>query len=180
VKWEILFVLLFVLFPLVQGLLGRREEPPQLPSAEDGWEEHDDHGAVVPPPLPAEAHEDDHVPGLLAGPEHPADEEDHVPGLLARRERLAAVPEELNAPPVVSLEPLAPRPAPLRPAFDVEPSRIGEHARSHRRAAQAPAERPAPEPRLRLRDAGELRRAVLLGEVLGPPRSLRTLEDDER
>ena len=162
-KWEILFVLLFVLFPLLQALLGRGGEATRLPSA---GEEHDPFEGVPRLPIPAEA-------------EPFYDEEDHVPGLLARRERPAPEPEELHGPPVVSLEPLAPRPAPLRAAHDVEPSRIAEHAR-FRRGAQAPVQRHAPEPRLRLRGAGDLRRAVLLGEVLGPPRSLRTLQDDER
>lgn len=194
-KWEILFVLLFVLFPLLQGLLGRGGEPPQLPSA---GEEHDDFADI--PALPHEAEpfpdEEEHVPGLQAHRERVAsglealhgppleplsDEEDHVPGLLARRERPAPQPEALHGPTVVSLEPLGPRPAPLRAAFDVEPSRMAEHARLRRGAsAPAPAERRPPEPRLRLRGVGELRRAVLLAEVLGPPRSLRTLEDDER
>jgi len=164
VKWEILFALLFVVFPLLQALLGRGAEPPPA-DAED--EEHDDFAAVPPLPAPQQA-------------EPFADEEDHVPGLMARRERPAPAPEELHGPPVVSLEPVAPRAAPLRAAFDVEPNRAAEHARLHRRAVQAPvAPRPS-EPRLKLRGAGELRRAVLVAEVLGPPRSLRTLEDDER
>jgi len=159
VKWETLFVLLFVLIPLIQALLG--------PRAVDAGEEHDDPAVAPPLPVPLQA-------------EAFADEEDHVPGLLARGERPAPEPEELHGPPVLSLEPLAPRPSPLRAAFDVEPSRTAEHARFHRRTARAAVERPAPEPRLQLRGAGELRRAVLLAEVLGPPRSLRTLEDDER
>jgi hypothetical protein len=78
---------------------------------------------------------------------------------------------------VVSLEPLDPRPAPARMAFDVEPSRRAEHARFHRRvAAPEPVEAPAV-PRLRIRDAGELRRAVILAEVLDRPRALRPLDE---
>lgn len=164
-KWEILFALLFVVFPLLQSLLGRGAGPPAADAEEE--EEHDDFAAAPPLPAPAQA-------------EPFADEEDHVPGLLARGERPAPEPEELHGPPVVSLEPLAPRPAPLRAAFDLEPSRTAEHARFHLRTAQAAVEPRPPEHRLRLRGPGELRRAVLLGEVLGPPRSLRTLEDDER
>lgn len=164
--WEILFVLLFVLFPLLQALLGRGGEPPQLPSEQDAAEEHDDLAGVPPLPVPLEA-------------EPFTDEEDHVPGLLARRARPAPPPEELHGPPVLSLEPLAPRPAPLRAAYDVEPGRFAEHAR-FRRVAEARAERRPAAPRLSLRGTGDLRRAVLLAEVLGPPRSLRTLEDDER
>lgn len=184
-KWEILFVLLFVLLPLLQALLGRGGEPPRLPSPEDAREEHDEFAGAPPLPVPLGPEpawdEDDHVPGLMARRERPADEEDRVPGLLARRERPAPPPETLDAPVVVSLEPLAARPAPLRVAYDVEPSRSAEHARFHRRTAvQARPERRPSEPRLSLRGVGELRRAVLLGEVLGPPRSLRTLEDDER
>ena len=163
-KWELLFVLLFVIFPLLQALLGRGGEPPVL---DPGEEEYDDLAGVPPLPLPVEA-------------EPFTDEEDHVPGLLARRERPEPEPEELHGPPLVSLEPLAARPAPLRAAFDVEPNRIAEHARFHRRTAHVAADPQPPESRLRLRGAGDLRRAVLLAEVLGPPRSLRTLEDDER
>jgi hypothetical protein len=51
--------------------------------------------------------------------------------------------------------------------------RDAEHARFHERITPAPAGAPSAR---RIRGAGELRRAVLLSEVLGPPRALRELD----
>jgi hypothetical protein len=81
----------------------------------------------------------------------------------------------VNGSAVVSLEPLDARP----PAFDVEPNRAAEHRRFHRGVAPTPPEvQDTAGPLARL-DAAELRRAVLLAEVLGAPRSLRPLGDGD-
>lgn len=62
-----------------------------------------------------------------------------------------------------------------------EIDRVAEHNRFHARIQQAAVERPRTRSRSdslgrALRDRGELRRAVLLTEVLGPPRALRPLD----
>ena len=102
---------------------------------------------------------------------------DSAPEAMMRPERPAPTLEALESPAVVSLEPLAARPVPRRSARDAEPSRAEEHARLRRKAAAPAQTDPASgaEPFL---DARELRRAMLMAEVLGPPRALRPLEED--
>lgn len=144
--WEVILVIL--LGTVAWGLLDRHSASPRLPAPPRG--EPGDAGAAdfwAAEPAPAE-----------------------------RGGRPAPLPEDVNGPAVVSLEPLDVRP----PAYDVEPNRAAEHRRFHRGVAPTPSEvqdTAGPLPRL---DAAELRRAVLLAEVLGPPRSLRPLGDGDR
>ena len=145
--WEAA-VLFVVLFPILWSLLGQGTASPRLPTA----------AAPAPPPPPD-------VPALPGGTMRAGD--------LAPVERPAL--EALDGAPVVSLEPLDPRPVPRRTAQDAEPNRAEEHARFRRKAAAEPAD-PTPDAAPFL-DARELRRALLMAEVLGPPRSLRPLED---
>lgn len=148
--WEAA-VLLVVLVPILWSFLGQGTASPRLPTA----------AAPAPPADPD-------VPALPGGTMRAGEP-------AARPERPAPALEELDGAPVVSLEPLAPRPEPRRAAKDAEPSRAEEHARFRRKVA-APAD-PAPDAAPFL-DARELRRAMLMAEVLGPPRSLRPLEED--
>jgi hypothetical protein len=147
-SWEAA-VLFVVLVPILWSLLGQGAASPRLPA-----------------PAPA-APADHDVPALPAA---------RAEGLAAARpERAAPALEALDGQAVVTLEPLAPRPVPRRDARDAEPDRAEEHARFRRKGAAAPADAPSgAEPFL---DAGELRHALRMAEVLGPPRSLRPLED---
>jgi hypothetical protein len=148
--WEAA-VLFVVLFPILWSLVGRGTASPRLPTA----------AAPAPPADPDS-------PALPGGTMRAAD-------VAGRPERPAPALEALDGPPLVSLEPLAPRPDPRRTARDAEPSRAEEHARFRRKDAAPPADPVAgAAPFL---DARELRRAMLMAEVLGPPRSLRPLED---
>ncbi len=87
--------------------------------------------------------------------------------------------EAISLEPVTATE-VALRPLPEAPvALDAEVDRSREHLRFHDKYFK-PA---PPPPRLdrladHLRSRAEVRRAILLAEVLGPPRSLRGLEDD--
>ena len=80
----------------------------------------------------------------------------------------------------VTLEEAALRPLPAAPvALDVEVDRRQEHVRFHDRYLKPAPRRRSPD-RLadHLRSRREVRRAVLLAEVLGPPRSLREIQED--
>ena len=156
-RWESLLVLLAA-FALLRTLLGRGGEPPRLPRLDDAPERPGDD-----PALSTDGE-------MMRFP-------------VERQARPEPAPEELQGTPVVSLEPLAPRSAPTRMAYDVEPRRAAEHARFHRRAAAQETREPpvaAPLLQLRLHEPGELRRAMLLAEVLGKPRALRPLDEENR
>ncbi|MDQ3557445.1 MAG: hypothetical protein M3409_11820 [Gemmatimonadota bacterium] len=178
-SWEALLFLVFLLLPLLQGLLERKKGPPRLPPPDadhenelpgegSGWAEG--WGAWPAEELPEED----------AGNEEeaPRRERDRVPILV--QPAPTPRPEPAPVPIVVSMEPLAPRPVPVRPTRDAVPDRAAEHARFHARV-EAPAVVRRVTHRtgaLQLRNLGEVRRAVLLAEVLGPPRALRPLEED--
>jgi hypothetical protein len=65
--------------------------------------------------------------------------------------------------------------------------RVEMERRKHQQAAEQAAQRPKEPPRQRthilqprrglLRGAADVRRAIILAEVLGPPRALRDIED---
>ena len=167
---EVVLFVLFIVLPLLQGLLGRREKggPVPLPS---------------PPPAEgaAERAQVDATPELSAWDELfgnataiPESEEDF--------EQVHADSQPLE---VVSLEPVeelrevpeserfaAANVAP--PLEQAQVDRRAEHSRFHDRYLAPQVPQPEKRPlatQLRERDA--LRRAVILTEVLGPPRSLQ-------
>jgi hypothetical protein len=88
----------------------------------------------------------------------------------------------------ISLEPVTASEVALRPLPEapvgldtLEVDRGREHLRFHDKYFKAAPPPPRPD-RLadHLRSRDEVRRAILLAEVLGPPRSLRGLEDEQR
>lgn len=173
-KWESLLVLLFLLLPVIQGILEqvRKAPPPPAPPGDgprtpaDAWEEWLAKTGQLPRPDPAA--QPIPVPVADGRP---------MPERKARHR-----PEEPPAPEVRSLEAIAPRPVRAEAAVDdTNPNREAEHLRFRRKLAESTAPRVShAESRLRLRGIGELRRAVLLAEVLGPPRALRPVGDGDR
>lgn len=175
---QILVIVLFLLFSLVQFFLerrgGGRTLPPPPEDAEEERYRAEPREAAEPirfpfppeEPLPAPAPEPwmEGVPEEVTA-EAPADEEAVDLAELRPPRPVEHVPEAVRVyDPVVSLEPL-------------HVDRPAEHQRFHRRVA-APDAVAAPAPTgpsvaAALRAPGALRRAVLLAEVLGPPRSLR-------
>jgi hypothetical protein len=156
--FELLVLLVFIVLPLLQGLLrrgkdGNDESPLDLERPADRQ-----HGELEAPAEAGQAAEADAAApaggwstewGEWPG-EHVAPEADPVPEAV----RVSA--------PVVSLEP-------------VHINRAAEHRRLH--ATQSPPVRPTPVRRPRiarlLQGSDDLRSAIILGEILGPPRSLR-------
>ncbi|HEX2095608.1 MAG TPA: hypothetical protein VHG28_24640 [Longimicrobiaceae bacterium] len=179
---EVLFVLLFVGFSLL-GRVAQRKPPPgqTLPSPRES--DAPTPGLPAPTPNGAPAPAPSGGGGWSAGwgewpgvdEEEGADEEVSV----ASDDRNAEVIHEAEA---VSMEPVGAseetlRPLPVRAEESLEAlqvDRAAEHERFHQRYLQ---EAPAPRHREalagQLRSRGELRRAILLAEVLGPPRALR-------
>ena len=171
-SWEALLFIAFLLLPMLQGLV-QRKTPPRLPPPDREREVPGD-GAGWSEGWGEWAHEEDS--SIAAEPEHSP-----LAVQPTADSRAAVMLEAAPETTVVSLEPLAPRPVPVRTSREVAPDRTAEHARFHKRvAASTPTPRPAVhEGRLRLRAPGELRRAVLLSEVLGAPRALRPLEAEK-
>ena len=155
---------------LWEVLTGQRPMPlPPAPGREEagrveersyegpGYEETDDDerlAAAAPPPARVERRDEEAVAGDLLRKR--------------QREQIAARYVEHKPPAVVSLE-SAPRPARQR------------HAAFHARVDPAPALAPPPRvpraadaiaPLLQRADRNEIRRAILMREVLGPPRGL--------
>ena len=179
---ELLVLLAFILFPLLQALLekmgvGQRPEPPS-----PAGEAEDEAGEVAVERAPVRASAD--VPeeanwssGWGSWPGEQLEElaaeevvtEEEADELIAYQERLSqreATEAARTTVPVVSMEPL-------------EVDRAAEHRRFHERVVtKRPPRAPAPSERLHslLSDQSEIRRAVLLSEILGPPRSLRSDE----
>jgi len=87
------------------------------------------------------------------------------PVLSAPPRKSAVLPAVMEAPTAVAKR------APVEVAVV---DRDAEHARFHERVAPAPSSPASARPHLH--GASELRRAVLLSEVLGPPRALRELD----
>lgn len=189
---EILVLLAFILFPVLQALLeraGKGREQDTLPPPEPDVEEEAPARVVVverPQPQTARGSSTEHWsagwgswPGEEEGEEEiraiealSAEEvitEDQADELIAFQERYAAqqIPEATRVTvPVVSMEQL-------------RVDRGAEHRRFHDRVAETPrpAPRVAPEPLRRvLRRPAAVEQAILLAEVLGPPRSMRPLD----
>ncbi|MDQ3310417.1 MAG: hypothetical protein M3497_09855 [Gemmatimonadota bacterium] len=164
------FLLLFIVLPLLQGLAGRMRRPPAdgEPSAslpEIATREPD--AAPVDDTSAWDAWFEPHAGG--------AEQVEAGQG----EERLA---EEIHPVEAISLEQFDEAPPPvvlervvhMAAPEPVEIDRDAEHVRFHSRfpAAVQPPPRSETLPE-RLRRPGELRRAIILAEVLGPPRSLR-------
>ena len=173
----ILVLAVFVVLPLLQAIVerGRQASPPDQGAGEGGAEAgaaprrpEPRAGSMRPPPVM----EWERLVRTMPPPHVEA-----APGTDATLPWMRPRPEDPPAPRMVSLEELGARPAPV----DADPARESEHARFHRRlAASAPPARPAAKNRLRLGGPGEIRRAIVLSEVFGPPRALRPLGDDDR
>lgn len=182
--FSVLLLIIFVVLPLVQQFLQKRE-PPQLPPPEQrDWEwgqpptsEPGEQGASrrritkvedvnswseewgAWPGEAAEQVDDEELFVDLPGAEEPAPE---------------VLPAQHPAPPqVVSMEPL-------------NVDRAAEHQRFHDRYVARPSSAPPPRPTnvhspiaAMLRERDGVRRAVILSEVLGPPRALQSLEPRE-
>lgn len=172
---EILFLLLFVLLPLLQGVLTKQKPPSRpLPPPEETPEGERELTALETmrlPPFPGQ--QPGGWGGSWPGESFPAEEAEEVveadEGELfperAHREDLAPEVERV-ASPVVSLEPV-----------------FVDHEVDHRRQRvrfAAPERVPPPPARpsaaARLAgdlSRGEIRRAIILSEVLGPPLAMR-------
>lgn len=166
---QVVFILLFIILPLIQGLAERRRGPSnQEPSAT-----LPDIATREPEATPA-----DETSAWDAWFEPNAGNTRQLE-VGQGEERLA---EEIPPFEAISLEQFDEVPVPVvleRVIPDalpepVEIDRTAEHARFHSRfpvvVQPSPRSETLPE---RLREPGELRRAILLAEVLGPPRSLR-------
>lgn len=173
------YLLLFVFFvlPLLQGLLGGKKKTPTSGPLPDEAERQEEvaEARAREDRLPAPEGAESWSAGWGSWPE-PAElervaeievmDEEEALELTALQERLR--PEDASeavrvTTPVVSLESL-------------EVDRAGEHKRFHHRVdAALPVPGGAAGPRVAtlLRGREQLRRAVLLAEVLGPPRGLR-------
>lgn len=163
----------FVVLVFFVAFLGRRGSAPKMPTAGGAegnaprpealtlgslltaWQE-----AMVAARQQAEGAEE---AGELSEPQMPA--RALPPVLPMRREGAAVLPAVMAAPAALVKR------APVEVATV---DREAEHARFHERIAPAPAHPASARPHIR--NAGELRRAVLLSEVLGPPRALRELD----
>ena len=178
---EILVLLAFVFFPLIQALLekaAKRGRPPELPPPNRAEQQ------PLPPVIVAERRQ----PGPAAEESWSADwgtwptegmeelsseevlTEEQADELIGLQERLAAreVPEAVRVTvPVVSME-------------QRQIDRSAEHRRFHE-PAPAPAARPVTRARPiaiggALSKPSDLRRAIMLAEVLGPPRALEGMD----
>lgn len=198
--FTVLLFLFFVLFPLVQQVLEARKRPPGDPSAPPGEREREarEEWDEAWGEWPWEKERPDERPA--AADAAPKRLEDPVADVLRDWQGTASRPVEVphdEAPPLPREEP-RPAPPPV-PAPAPPPVRTPEPATAlperHPPLPQVTREaesRPRPpvrvspprRPRARnaplaaaLRTPDETRRAILLAEVLGPPRGLRPLEE---
>lgn len=160
-EWsELLLVLLFVVLPLLQQLLERRG--PKRPPTEEELEALEEYEGAIEPErsVPALPHAE--TAGELARREVLDEEAARELAALQRRLPPETVPEAVRvSAPVVSTEaPGTSRRSRRTPRTDPLP------------AAEPPRSRSAPRVEPLLRGREELRRAVLLSEILGPPKSL--------
>ncbi|HEV2146648.1 MAG TPA: hypothetical protein VGR37_04460 [Longimicrobiaceae bacterium] len=194
--FEILLVIIFFGAPLLGRIF--KPDPPQetLPPVET--EGYGEQPARIP--APAEARQGAQAPvpatadggwsagwGAWPGMETEEDEEEYAPEAERGTALRPADPEGIHTVEAVSLEPVSPvlyeRPLPAQVPVSLELAQVdrkAEHARLHARFAK-PAAAPRPRPdRLadHLRSRTELRRAILLAEALGPPRSLQPLREE--
>jgi hypothetical protein len=147
------------LWELLTGQKPPARVPPRQPAPEDQWDEE------------ADRDEADQAAATIALPPAPSDEERQVTELLKRREQEALRPVERSYPQIVTLETV-----PLPPA--------ARHREFHRRIDKVDAKKAAPameapEPARDiiadiLQDGSmvDIRRAILMQEVLGPPKGL--------
>jgi hypothetical protein len=147
------------LWELLTGQKPPARVPPRQPAPEDQWDEE------------ADRDEADQAAATIALPPAPSDEERQVTELLKRREREALRPVERSYPQIVTLET-----APLPPA--------ARHREFHRRIDKVDAKKAAPAMEAPeaardiiadiLQDGSmvDIRRAILMQEVLGPPKGL--------
>lgn len=169
-EWgQILLVLLFLLFPLIQQLLDRKGGPPTLPPPDP---EDEARGQMGPRREPSHASAEpsfaEEIGWSVGSAEEIAAEgvveEEQAVELrqLQRSLPQEALPEAVRvSAPVVSLEPTQV----LRP---VSPFR-----RPPPEAKAAPPRRPAGAAAVGIHNREDLRRAIVLSEVLGPPKSKR-------
>lgn len=183
---ELLILAAFFLFPLLGRLFGGKPQEPLPSPEEEEWEPEELEAAARAPVERPQVLKAEDVSGWSA-------EWGDWPGEEKREEKQdeEAQPLEVIFPvEAVSMEPVAPEPVPVRAERPVPAAvprtlealrvdRKAEHARFHERVQVAPA------PRARraggipalLRDPRHLRQAVILAEVLGPPRALQPLAD---
>ena len=184
--FELLLLFIFFGLPLLGRIL-QKNAPPGLPPAEDEHGEHGEaHGELPAPREPAR------TPARSGSGEWSA-EWGEWPGIEAEDDEEEAVaripdlaPEPIHTAEAISLEPVTvreevarPLPAPLAEPLEVtEVDRKAEHARFHRRIAR-PAAAPVRAQGIagQLRSREGVRRAVLMAEILGPPRALRAPEE---
>lgn len=201
--FELLIILLFIVLPLLQQMLGKREEP----GTTDGLPEDDDaerlpgmdrEGATRPstPAGPA-ARTGGTGDGTVASGGWAADWGEWPDEETEREEAEGMSIEALERPEVVEVPPTdaAVRDTSGRPAtpysYDdpararaasrvvslekLHVDRAAEHARFHTRPERPTAGVGRRPPRIAalLEDPDELRRAILLAEVVGPPAALR-------
>ena len=175
--FEIVLILLFFVLPLIQQVLAERKKPTLPPREADAEERAGaiERGAAyrpeldLPPAEPAPAPPAEPLDWTNAEWEAVAEEEtvdeERAAGLSAWQEALPpeVAPEAARvSSPVVSLEPL-------------RVDRRAEHDRMHRRHEQTaiPSRRPSRSRLARLvQGEDDLRRAILLAEVVGKPRGL--------
>lgn len=188
---ELLLVIVFFGAPLLGRIL-QRNAPPQPPTVPPADAEREDIRWVPAPApqresLPAPAKDGGWSAGWgeWSGLEADTDEDaaelagediagDHDLGAdsIHTREAISLEP--------VTLEEATVRPLPVTVSLEAtQVDRSAEHQRFHQKYFKAPPPRPRSD-RLadHLRSRREVRRAVLLAEVLGPPRALRELDSD--
>lgn len=184
---EVLLVLIFFGVPLLGRLLQRNApQEPQLPPVDSEAEDAEWLPAPAPrretAPAPAQGGGWSAGWGEWPGMETAEEEEEteEAGAWAAPAERGGE--ETIHTLEAVSLEPVTPReaverPVPVPVSLElVQVDRKAEHERLHQKYARPVAPRPRAD-RLadHLNSRGELRRAVLLAEVLGPPRALREI-----
>ena len=167
--FQILVLLIFFGLPIL-GKLMEKAQPPTLPGPEAD-------GEILPPAHRPRIHRVEDVSG--GWEEWPSGDEE-APGVLSEAEEA----QELHTAEAVSLEPLAPEAVRVHvervlPSAEPQSAEVlqvdweVQHQRFHQRYLEQQAA-PAAAPRAALPDLhGDLRRAVLMAEILGPPKSLR-------
>ncbi len=203
--FTVLLIFIFFVLPLLQELMRRRgPPPPELPPEEDEWEwelpqERQREGSGRRPTTEEWSEEWEEWPGEVretaeerrevsaweelgledifgrpaeAPPEPPREAAPPPPPPTAR------VPEPVMAPQAPPSPPPSPPQVVSLEALEVD--RTAEHARFHERYVVRPVpnvrhQQQAPLAAL-MQDGSELRRAIILSEVLGPPRALRPPE----
>lgn len=183
--FTVLLFVIFIVLPLLQQFLGK-DKPSQPPSSEqrDEWdwelppmpESGERNGRDVPRPARSESEPigAKDVGGWGGEISDVADEE--IGGTLGTED---IPPTERT----LELPPLQPRTQPRVVSLEaLEIDRAAEHKRFHDRfvAPAPPAMRPRRGVRSfsALRNPREIRRAIILAEVLGPPRAIRPIEPE--